>query len=579
MKVSEQVLTTDVLVIGAGLAGCFAAIRAKELGADVVMVEQGKSGFSGMSAHGMQMLRVVLPEDDFDVAMAGTVLECEYMIDQEFLEVGMKETWDRFQDLLKFGINFRRDDSGQILWYFTDTIYPPFKQRFAVWEPAGTYVQMQKMKKEAIRRGVKILDRIFVVDLIVSSGKVSGAIGFHTIEGNLYLVKAKAVVIATGSCIGPGHTYPQLTGDGMAIALRAGAELRNMEFGTGMTGWIAGGGPPFVFYFRNPQPEYPVTNARGEEFLEKYEMTRRLPGRKYDGPPWRTQAHAVLREYKEGRGPCYVDYRVPNLNSILREFYGSMFDQTLKQIEGTGITLDKVKYELGVGIIIGQGWGIRINASCETTLPGLCAAGVASDLCGSTEFSILCGHAGSIVTGHRAGESAAKYTLTQPKLESIDEGQLSKLRREIFAPLDRKYGITPDKIRMNIVETWLNIDVREETRLKKAQEQLQKIEKDVSNLSVDDYHELVKCHKVRNLLEYSQAVAGAAMMRRETRLGHIRWDYPLRDNKDWLKWVINRRVGDELHTVVENIPIEQWKYKPEPTLVDPLEPTRKEASS
>ena len=135
METSEQTLTTDVLVVGGGIAGCFAAIRAKELGVDVIMVEQGTSGFSGMSARGMHYLRVVLPEDDHDLVLKGTVLESEYMIDQEFAEIGIKETYDRFQDLLKFGVGFRRDDSGQILWNFTDTHLITFKQRCVAYEP------------------------------------------------------------------------------------------------------------------------------------------------------------------------------------------------------------------------------------------------------------------------------------------------------------------------------------------------------------------------------------------------------------------------------------------------------------
>ena len=137
MGISSEGLTTDVLVVGAGFAGCFAAMRARELGVDVVVVEQGKSGLWGESAIGPNAWRVHHPEDDFDTAMEGTVLECEYMIDQECAEVSIRETWDRFQDLLKIGVNFRRDDKGDIQWYFKDTLYPPFIQRVVLADHIG----------------------------------------------------------------------------------------------------------------------------------------------------------------------------------------------------------------------------------------------------------------------------------------------------------------------------------------------------------------------------------------------------------------------------------------------------------
>jgi len=227
----------------------------------------------------------------------------------------------------------------------------------------------------------------------------------------------------------------------------------------------------------------------------------------------------------------------------------------------------------------GQGGGIRINVKAEATLAGLYAAGNASDVCGATEFSIPSALAGAAITGHRAGENAAKHALAQPESDVISAGQVSQLKSEIYAPLGRKQGVSPDEIRGGIVDAWINIDIREEARLKKAQEQLEELKKETPKLSANDYHELVKCHKAKNLIEYSQAVADAALMRCETRLGHYRWDYPMTDNKNWLKWVITRRVEDKLYTDVEDIPIERWKYKPEPVIFDPLEPSKKEASS
>ena len=138
MTGSDQTVTTDLLVIGSGFAGCFGALRARELGAEVVIVEQGMSGFSGMSAIGTMMTRALLPEDDFERALEGTVLESDYMVDQEYAEGALAETWDRMQELLKLGVNFRRDDNGKIRWYIRNTPHP-YQQRWTLWEPMGSH--------------------------------------------------------------------------------------------------------------------------------------------------------------------------------------------------------------------------------------------------------------------------------------------------------------------------------------------------------------------------------------------------------------------------------------------------------
>jgi len=538
---AENVVETDVLIIGGALAGCFAAIRAKELGADVLMVEAGRSGLCGMSVIGMMGLRVFHPDDDFDVAMEGTVVESEYMADQEAIAVVIRETWDRFQDLLKFGINFRKDEKGQIQWGSGITSLPWCVQRHAMWEPRASYKHLWKIKSEAARRGVKVIDRVLVTDLLTSDGKVRGAVGFHTTEGNFYVFKAKTVIIATGTFGGggPQMPHPQLTGDGMAMALRAGAELRGMEFGKGEMGCFS----PSLAVRVGSDADCVIINARGEEFLEKYELGRRVSGRRYAGPPFRLHLRAVLRECMEGRGPCYIEHKVT-----------------------------KGRCELTIGGGQPQGGGIKINIDGETCLPGLYAAGAVADNWGCTTYTIPVTLSGAIVTGHRAGESAARYSLAQHELDSIDQEQVSTLEREVYAPLERKQGVTGDEIRMKIMEAWVNIDLRNETRLKKACEEFKELEKDTSKAMAKDYHELIKHYKLRNYVQCAQAVAGAALIRRESRLDHYREDYPLTDNKEWLKWVITRRVGDAFHTSLEDIPIERWKYRPEPTVYDLLRP-------
>ncbi len=218
MGEANLVHKTDVLVLGTGMAGFFAAIKASEMGADVTIVGDGESGFTGQSVGGTHRLRAVLPEDDFEAALKGTVIESEYMIDQEFAESALKETWVNIQALQKMGIDFRKGDDGNIQWYFGDTQDPDFKQRNIVWEPMGSYRHLLKVKKEALKRGVKVVDRVMVTALLTSGSAVCGAAGFGSRTGEFHVFEAKAVVVATGTFSGGAVTNPSLAGDGVAMA-------------------------------------------------------------------------------------------------------------------------------------------------------------------------------------------------------------------------------------------------------------------------------------------------------------------------------------------------------------------------
>jgi succinate dehydrogenase / fumarate reductase flavoprotein subunit len=573
VDVPETSVKTDVLVVGAGIAGCFAAMRARELGAEVVMVEQGKSGFWGMSTGGTHRLRVVLPEDDFEAALEGTVRECEYMIDQDFARSGLQETPERLEELMGMGISFRRSEDGGIQWYWADTADANFRQRNVLWEPIGTHKHLLKVHREALRRGVRVLDRLLVTHLLDGDGEVKGAVGLGTRTGEFFRMEAKAVVVASGGFSGGGiGNWPSLTGDGIALGLRVGAELRGMEFGKAEAGGILmdRGCPAWVFVLLNPQEEgNTFTNALGEEFLEQYELGRRVPGRKYYGPPFRVQLMATLKELREGSGPCYIDYSAPGKASRLREFWGSFHDRTVKQMELSGTTLNQAKYELGIARGFNQSGGLRITPDGETSVRGLYSAGQSSDMCGTAQYTILSGMMSSMITGKRAGESAAKFARPRPALAG-QERQVRDLKREVYSPLLLQRGTTADEMRMKVTNAWLNVDIRTESRLKQAHEDFGSLREEMSSLTASDPHELVKCHKIRNYLDCSDAVAVAARSRRETRLEHLREDFPLTDNKDWLKWVIVRRGAGGIEATLEDLPLAKWKYRPEPVLVDRL---------
>ena len=195
-------------------------------------------------------------------------------------------------------------------------------------------------------------------------------------------------------------------------------------------------------------------------------------------------------------------------------------------------------------------------------------------MCCAPNYTIPANILGSQATGRRAGESAARYAGEQSE-PTVDEGEIERLKAEVYAPLGRQKGITEEEVRIKTIQAHPYLDLRNEENLNKAYQEFRQIEQDAASLKADDYHELTKCHKIRNLIQDLQATALAARERRETREDHFRHDYPFIDNKNWLKWVIVRGTGDRMETYLEDIPIDKWKYKPDPELVDPLQ-SRKE---
>lgn len=551
--VKERTITTDVLVIGSGIAGCFAAIHACRGGAAVTIVEQGEAGFVGRSAPGPNVQRVVLPEDGFEKALEGTVRQCDYMVDQEYADEIIRESSDRFEEELALGASVERGWDGKVKWMMMETQFPDFQQREAVWAPFGSYKHLNKYKVEAERLGARVINRTVITDLLTKDGRVVGAVGVNRRTGEFLVARAKAVVLATGDChAAAAGNNPSLTGDGMAIGLRAGAQLRGMEFGRIGFSVIYPSGKPMTMAetmrrgLRMPgQTNFRIINALGEEFCEQYESTRKIPGRLVGGPPWDCYLPAILKEYKEGRGPVFWDV-------------GAM------------------KFEIGFTAQQSeQNGGVRIDKNGCTTVPGLYAAGNGSDMCGAVNFSIPYNLMGSHSTGRRAGIQAAVYA-KDASLEEADAGEVRRLKEEAYAPLSVEDGVSEAKMRLKLIDVWKYLDYRTEENLTRAYELLCGLEEEARRLKADDWHELVKCLKIRNTIQVGQASALAARERRESRLLHYRDDYPLTDNVNWLKWVIIQGTGGGMKATVEDIPMERYPYRPAPTLVDRLAPARKD---
>ncbi|MBM2832204.1 MAG: fumarate reductase/succinate dehydrogenase flavoprotein, partial [Dehalococcoidia bacterium] len=223
----------DVLVIGGGLSGTFAAIKAREAGAaTVVQVDKASVGRSGCSAFGAGVIRTFFPhEDDRDKAVYESVLRSHFLCDQERLDQHLDDVYSRIKEMDGFGVEFEKTPDGKFDRILARGIYRRVMFR-------GGYRMMETMRRAAIEKGVKVVDRVMITDLLTDAGRAGGAIGFDTGSGQVREFHARSVVLATGRGFmkgrRPGHR--NVTGDGLAAAYRAGVTLAGMDSSVPNTG-------------------------------------------------------------------------------------------------------------------------------------------------------------------------------------------------------------------------------------------------------------------------------------------------------------------------------------------------------
>ena len=552
--------------MGGGLAGCFAAVRARELNASVTLVEKNFTGKTGWSHYaGVIMLFNEKWGDDIEAWVDEYSRVWEYLVDRRWAEGLLRESYHRYRDMVSWGIPFT-DKEGKI--GYPDPEKDPrkpltrlkSKYRYTLnrvdfgkkWE------KMLLARKKVIESGCNVLDRVMITDLLRHDGRVVGAVGFHTRNGDFYVIKAKATVIATGGMHFRGAAYGRqfTTGDGQAMAYRAGGELMNMEFG-GLF-YVAKQCDSVVIdgtLFLPPQivERDRTTNAYGEEFL--------------NGNPglvttvlWPIEVHA-------GRGPIYhepfgID-REPYKEEIKRSEKNAELP-CITMLDRAGIDIFKDRIEQYVAFMgtSESGAGLRINDKSETNVMGLYAAGNSSgDSLGAANYSAGTGMMKASVTGYRAGENAAKYAKRIGNVE-IDGSEIEKYREIIFAPLNRKGGYTTDHVLTRIQQTIFPYEVHMVMHEKRLQAALTMIEffRDhfIPKMTASDIHDLRKAHEVRNMVLGAEMMLRAAIVRTESRGWFYREDYPRRDDENWLKWIVLKEETGEMKIWTVPVQKEYW---------------------
>lgn len=545
---------SDVLVIGGGLAGCFAAIKAREAGAEkVVQVDKGYVGRSGCSAFAAGVMAVFLSEEDdwdewFKEGVSGT--GTSYICDQERLEDHFKDTSQRIIEMEKFGVEFERGPNGKI-----ERMMGRGGHKTMMFH--GPQL-MEAMAKATHKAGVRWLNRTTITDLALQDGRVTGALGFHVETGKFTLFTAKATVIAAGRCWGfkglqPGHR--NVTGDLLAAAYRAGATLMNTDdtfcnsfparydLGPGMNMYVSSGG-----VFRN---------ATGERFIPKYNDNLK------ERALFEIIAQSMALETKQGKSPFYMDmtHLAPETVQKLKR----VLPLPMKMYEKVGIVVGD-KFVKPIEWIVTTPYtrcGVKVNRDFETELPGLFACGDAAPPAGHSGGQRAM--PGAATSGARAGASAGRFARSSVASKP-DLARALELMTGVRKPLLRPAGIEPDQVVLAVQEIITPYDVlllRREDRLATALSRIEDVRDNaVPYLKAYDPHYLRMALEAENMVFHADVLLRSALARKESRIS-LREDYPFTDNSQWLKWVTARREDGKTVIGAEPVPVERYPVKPD----------------
>jgi len=545
-----EVVSTDVLIIGGGLSALLAAIKAKQAcpAVDVLVVDKATPGYAGQATISGGASGFVT-EEGLESWLKWKIEAGGYLNDQEFAYTYYKNSPKVKREMIDWGAPFDKDEEGKV------KILSQVPNTGHVKWPSALDT-MQFLRGKARSEGAKILPRIFVVELLTEGERVAGAVGFSIDNGQFYILKAKATIIANGGCTYRYRTlFRQNSGVGVAMAYNAGAEMRNAEFANTATCVTKDGLRGSHEAFR------PAENALGENIAQKYGLGER------ETFNYTIMVPLMRKEVQEGRGPIYSDEETGVREEVAlasERYYG----WPLKVRERLGIKHHQ-KLEVAVGVNSRQG-PIRVGLHCRATLPGLWAVGDASMLGSGLEGAVpacgapLSGLPNAEITGYMAGPDAAEFAAEASALE-IDSAQVSRLKEQIYAPLERKQGFDPNdaiyQIQEAIVPTKYII-FRSGERMQEALAMIEKVKGRLPTLWAKDLHYLVKAHEAASMALCAEMTYRPALMRQESRGFHMREDYPERDDKNWLKWIIIKKEGEEMKLWTEPVPIDKYNLKP-----------------
>jgi succinate dehydrogenase/fumarate reductase flavoprotein subunit len=544
------------------MAGLFAAIKARDEGVNVTLVDKNYVSRSGMVSYADCHYAVCNPEWGHDPTLWKKLIAetGEYMNNPEWSEIAVNESLDRYHDILSWGIDPPRDEDGKLVKF---GIRGKIE---AVWIGRG-YSVLPLMRRQAIKTGVNILDRVMVTDLIVQDGKVIGAVGFHTRSGDFYVFKAGAVVASTGGGNFKPAFVAHLSFDGESMAYRAGLPIVSKEF--------AVTGHSRSFYIKRTEADRVSLEGRkinttcvGSLYFSYPPPLIYGKGVDSEGYGGDQFFNSDILALHEGRGPILFDLDALSTKEL--KHWIDMYKEGYERLRRVGVDPYKgglwagvPRYEHFIGCAYGGSVGIEsTDTQGATALPGLYAAGDAyhSGANGAVYSSGGSGIRNASVTGARAGHSAATYA---SKRESVapDNQQIARLKSYAYAPLERKGGfdtVWVTQQTQNCTLPYYIFFVRDGERLKGALTIAEFLNRHITpKIYARDAHGLRLAHEAKNRLLNAEMMLRSALYRTESRGVHYREDYPGREDPAWLAWVKVKEKDGQM--MVEKVPLpEKW---------------------
>ena len=560
-----EVLTHDVVVIGAGLAGLRAAVEASEASGgklDVAVI----SKVHPMRSHSVcaqgGTAAVMREGDSFDLHAWDTIKGADFLADQDVVEFFVRRAPREIIKLERWGCPWTRDVEGRIAQKpFGGHSFP----RACYAADMTGLMEMRTLYGRATAYGnITFYDEWMVTRLVVEGGVARGLTAIELKTGELYAFRAKAFVFATG---GIGRLYAfttfshTATGDGMAIAYRAGLPLADMEFVQfHPTGLVPQG---ILISEAARAAGGKLLNVKGERFMKRYAPER------MELAPRDIVARAEQREIEEGRafvGP-YGPYIALDLTHLSEEEFKERLPQIYElatKFAGVNPAEEPIPVKPAAHYAMG---GIRANMRTETPVKGVFAAGECAcyGLHGAnrlgTNSTIDC-----LVFGAVAGEHAAKLAMSTD-LPELPKEPLAEEEKRVFDGIlgsegDERVPALREELR-NTMQEKVYI-FRHGDQLKEALKTIRGLRERFRNIRIEDKSRtfntaLVHALELDFMIDVAEVIIVSALARTESRGAHYRLDYPRRDDENWLKHTLAYYTPEGPRLEYEPVRITRWK--------------------
>ena len=552
-------ISTDVLIIGGGTAGCYAALTISENSDKKVLIcEKAHIKRSGCLAAGVNALNAYIvegrkPQDYVDYAKK----DADGIVREDLL-LTMSEKLNKVTDRLeKLGLVILKDENGKYVTRGNRNL-----------KINGENIKPILADAVEKAKNVTVLNRVNIFNYSVKDNKINGAFGFGIESGIFYTIEAKAVIIATGGAAGlykpnnPGFSrhkmwYPPFnTGAGYAMGIRAGAEMTTFEMRfialrckdtIAPTGTLAQGvGAKQI-------------NSLGEVYETKYGLTTS------------ERVYGTVNENQEGRGPCYLrteGITAEQDESLLKAYLNMAPSQTIKWIEsGRNPSRQNVEIEGTEPYIVGghTASGYWVDTDRATTIEGLFAGG---DVAGGCPQKYV---TGALAEGEIAGLSAVKYINSKESFEKISDEDTNYHLRETEKYLTDRHSLyTTEQLEeamQTVMDSYaggIKTNYRfNEKQLDIADCKIRQLETLTDDLYAEDFQELMYICELKERLTVCKSVIAHLRARKETRWHSFaeNLDYPEKDDRNFNKYVNSRLENGEIKIIIRDLVTGGEKYE------------------